>query len=58
MAEPDPREQYRELPPNVDLDDVVTEVDTTLAEVEQAGRPDVNNGADPYLRITGWLPPH
>lgn len=57
MAEQDPRAKYRELPPNVDSDDSVVEVDATLAEVEQAGQRDFNSGADPYLRITGWLPP-
>ncbi|MCT7657222.1 hypothetical protein [Mycobacterium deserti] len=57
MAEPDPREKYRQLPPSVDSEDLVMEVDAELAEVEQAGRPDANSGAEPYLRITGWLPP-
>jgi hypothetical protein len=56
MADDDPRAKYRELPPNIDSDDFVIEVDTTLADVEQPGKPDHNNGADPYLRITGWLP--
>jgi hypothetical protein len=23
--------------------------------VEHGGKPDYNDGADPYLRITGWL---
>jgi hypothetical protein len=57
MADDDPRAKYRELPPNSDSGDLVIEVDTTLAEVEQPGKRDQNNGADPYLRITGWLPP-
>jgi hypothetical protein len=57
MAEKDPRAKYRELPTSVDSDDLVIEVDTTLAEVEQPGKRDHNNGADSYLRITGWLPP-
>jgi hypothetical protein len=56
MAETDPRDKYRVLPPTVASDDMVVEVDTTLAEVEQA-RPDYDNGADPYLRITGWKQP-
>jgi hypothetical protein len=54
MAETDPRAKYRKLPPNIDTDDMVAEVDTELAEVEHAGQPDYNSGADPYLRITGW----
>jgi hypothetical protein len=57
MADKDPRAKYRELPANVDNDDAVIEVDTGLAEVEQGDRPDHNHGADPYLRITGWMPP-
>jgi hypothetical protein len=57
MAEEDPREKYRQLPPPVDSEDMVVEVDTDLAAVEHAGQPEFNNGADPYLRITGWLPP-
>jgi hypothetical protein len=55
MAEPDPRAKYRDLPHNVNSEDVVIEVDTTLAAVEQPD-PDYNEGADPYLRITGWKP--
>lgn len=55
MAEGDPRAKYQKLPPNVDSDDLVIEIDTTLAEVEQPGE-DYNEGADPYLRITGWKP--
>lgn len=57
MAEQDPRGKYRELPENVDSDEMVIEVDASLAEVEHGGQPDFNQGADPYLRITGWLPP-
>jgi len=57
MAEKDPRAKYRELPAQIDSDDLVTEVDTGLSEVEQGGKRDYNSGADPYLRITGWLPP-
>jgi len=56
MADEDPRAKYRQLPPSVNTDDMVIEVDTTLAEVEQPGKGDYNNGADPYLRITGWKP--
>jgi hypothetical protein len=56
MADEDPRAKYRQLPANIDRDDLVIEVDTTLAEVEQPDKPDYNNGADPYLRITGWKP--
>ena len=56
MADEDPRAKYRELPPNISIDDMVTEVDTSLAEVEQPGKGDYNDDADPYLRITGWKP--
>jgi hypothetical protein len=56
MAETDPRAKYRVLPPNADIDDTVIEVDTEVTDVEHGGRPDCNSGADPYLRITGWLP--
>ena len=31
--------------------------DTLLAEVEQPGKGDFDNGADPYLRMTGWISP-
>jgi hypothetical protein len=31
------------------------EVDTEVTDVEHGGKPDYNDGADPYLRITGWL---
>ena len=58
MAEKDPHAKYRVLPRPVDSDDMVAEVDTNVTEVEHGGKPDYNNGADPYLRITGWLPPH
>jgi hypothetical protein len=57
MVEEDPRAKYRELPPTTDSDDLVVEVDAELADVERAGARDYNNGADPYLRITGWIPP-
>jgi hypothetical protein len=57
MADDDPRAKYRELPPSVDNDDMVIEIDTTLAAVEQPGKGDYDNGADPYLRMTGWMSP-
>ena len=57
MAEEDPRAKYRQLPPNVDSGDSVMTVDTSLAEVEQPGKGDYDNGADPYLRMTGWIAP-
>ncbi len=57
MAEEDPRDKYRQLPPRVDSEDIVVEVDTDSAAVEHAGQPEFNNGADPYLRIAGWMPP-
>ncbi len=57
MPENDPRAKYRELPPSIDSDDMVIEVDTEVTDVEQGGGRDYNNGADPYLRITGWMPP-
>jgi hypothetical protein len=56
MDETDPRAKYRALPPNVDSEDMVVEIDTDLAEVERPESTDYNNGADPYLRITGWKP--
>lgn len=56
MVDEDPRAKYRELPPNIDSDDFVVEVDAETADAERRER-DYNNGADPYLRITGWLPP-
>jgi hypothetical protein len=55
MAEKDPRAKYRVLPPPVVSDDLVVEVDTEVTDVEHGGKPDYNDGADPYLRITGWL---
>ncbi len=57
MGDEDPRAKYRKLPPSVTSDDLVIEVDTGVSEVEQGGRPEYNDGADPYLRITGWKPP-
>jgi hypothetical protein len=57
MGEQDPRAKYRALPPNIDTDDMVIEIDTELAEVERGEKGDYNDGADPYLRSTGWLPP-
>lgn len=58
MADKDEgRAKYRKLPPNVDSDDLVIEVDTGLTDAEHGGKRDYNSGADPYLRITGWLPP-
>jgi hypothetical protein len=57
VDETDPRAKYRALPPNVDSDDLVVEVDVDLAQVEQADQPDYNSGADPYLRIVGWKQP-
>ena len=56
MAETDPRDKYRVLPPTVASDDMVPEVDTSLAEVEQSS-PEYDYGSDPYLRITGWKQP-
>jgi hypothetical protein len=55
MAENDPRAKYRALPPPVATDDMVVEIDTDVTDVEHGGRPDYNSGADPYLRIAGWL---
>jgi hypothetical protein len=43
MAEQDPRAKYRELPPKVNSDDTVIDIDTTLADVEQPD-PDYNEG--------------
>jgi hypothetical protein len=47
MAEKDPREKYRVLPPPVDSDDIVTEVDTDVTDVEHGGKPDFENRVDP-----------
>lgn len=57
MAEEDPRAKFRDLPPNIDTDDYVIAVDTERTDTEHARKRDYNNGADPYLRITGWTPP-
>jgi len=57
MAKQDPRAKYRKLPPTIDIDDVIPEVDTTQAEVEQNVLREYNNGAEPYLRAMGWLRP-
>ena len=53
MVERDPRAKYRALPPNIDSDDMVTEVNTELTDVEHRGQPDPYDGADPPLRVTG-----
>ena len=50
MAEKDPRAKYRELPPTVDSEDLVTEIDPTLAEVEQVGKSDYEKGYDSASR--------
>ncbi len=57
MADEDPRAKYRVLPTGIDSEDMVIEVDTGVTDVEHGGKRDYNTGADPYLRITGWLPP-
>lgn len=49
--------KYAVLPTPVDLSKTVASVDVSLAEVEQCGAPEWNEGADPYLRITGWKRP-
>ncbi|SIE16851.1 Uncharacterised protein [Mycobacteroides abscessus subsp. abscessus] len=49
--------KYTVLPPPVDLSKTVASVDVSLAAVEQADTPEWNEGADPYLRITGWKRP-
>ncbi|MBL3752923.1 hypothetical protein [Mycobacteroides abscessus] len=54
----EPREnKYAELPPPIDLLKTVASVNVSAAEVEQAGNPEWNAGADPYLRIVGWKRP-
>ena len=53
MDDADPRSKYRSLPTPVNVADTIGEVDTDLAEVETAAA-DYNEGANPYLRITGW----
>jgi hypothetical protein len=47
MAENDPRAKYRVLPPPVNSDDVVAEVDTDVTYVEHGGKPDFENRVDP-----------
>ena len=54
MVERDPRAKYRVLPPNIDSDDMVIEVNAKVTGVEHRGKPDPNDGADPPLRVTGW----
>ncbi|SIC51456.1 Uncharacterised protein [Mycobacteroides abscessus subsp. abscessus] len=49
--------KYAELPAPIDLSKTFALVDVSAAEVEQAGNPDWNAGADPYLRIVGWKRP-
>lgn len=48
---------YSELPAPVDLSQTIASVDVSTAEVEHGGSVDWNEGADPYLRITGWKRP-
>jgi hypothetical protein len=48
---------YSDLPPRIDLSRTVGSVDVTGADVEHGGRGDDSNGADPYLRVTGWKRP-
>lgn len=51
------RAKYGHLPPPIKIEDTTTSQETELSGVEQGGTPDPDNGADPYLRITGWMPP-
>lgn len=48
---------YSELPAPVDLSQTIASVDVSAAAVEHGGSADWNEGADPYLRITGWKRP-
>lgn len=45
---------YTQLPPAIDLSETFASVDVSVAEVEQSGNLDWNQGADPYLRVAGW----
>lgn len=49
--------KYATLPSPIDLTKTVASIDTSTTEVEHGGSPDPNEGADPYLRITGWKRP-
>lgn len=49
--------RYSALPPPIDLSKTTTSIDVSTTEVEHGGSSDRNEGADPYLRITGWKRP-
>lgn len=49
--------KYCTLPPPLDLTKTVTSTATSIAQVEQGDATDWNQGADPYLRVTGWKRP-
>lgn len=55
--EKDSGNKYSVLPAPVNLSQTVRSVDVSNTEVEHGGRGDDNNGADPYLRMTGWKRP-
>lgn len=55
--ENDAGSKYSVLPAPVDLSQTVSSVDVSDTDVEHGGRGDDNNGADPYLRMTGWKRP-
>ncbi|WP_236745827.1 hypothetical protein [Mycobacteroides abscessus] len=48
---------YTQLPPAIELSETFASVDVSVAEVEQSGNLDWNQGADPYLRVAGWKRP-
>jgi hypothetical protein len=55
--ETDSESRYSALPTPVDLSQTVASVDASDTEVEHGDTSDWNQGADPYLRITGWKRP-
>ena len=50
MSEDDPRAKYRVLPPTIDIEDMVVEVDTERTEVEHADRQDPTYWYTPLMR--------
>ena len=52
-GEPDSRAKYRLLPPDIDSDDMVVEVDTKMTAVEHHGHPEPE-GDDRPVRLIVW----
>lgn len=55
--ETDSGDKYYALPVPVELSQTVASVDVSDTEVEHGDTSDWNQGADPYLRTTGWKRP-